>query len=138
MQNQVAFDVFSEDKLSGKHNFFGGDIIKVLLTNSEPSLSDTTTADIAEISSGNGYTSGGNTLSYSATRIGGVSKVIIDDYQIIASGGDIGPYRYFVFANDSANGALISFVDKGASVTLNNGSVDDLNFDGINGFLSEV
>jgi hypothetical protein len=140
MATQTNFEKFSEDKLSAKHNFFGGDVIKVMLTNTAPdSAADTVVADITEIASGNGYTAGGEIVSYTATRSGGTSKITATDMQISASGGSIGPFQFFVFYNfTSANGPLISTIDRGSAITLNDGDVENIDFDDVNGFFDET
>ena len=53
-------------------------------------------SDLTEISAGNGYTAGGIAATVAVVQPGGTYKLVLDDVIITASGGSIGPFRYFV------------------------------------------
>lgn len=126
MASQTYFQQFYEDLANKVHDLFGtNDTIKVVLTNTAPNASTgATLSDITQISSGNGYTTGGEDLQNDGTRSGGTVTVTGVDITWTASGGTIGPFRYAVAYNDTPTSPadpLISYVDYGSSITLNAG-----------------
>lgn len=130
------FYCLSADLANGKHNW-ASDTIKLKLTNTEPSLSNTTAANITELSGGNGYPANGLVLTVvSSTQVNGLYKLIIADYTLTAT-GTIGPWRYAVLCNVSApTNPLIGWYDYGSSVTLSTGEGFLFDFDGSNGVIS--
>ena len=129
------FDSFVEALAEKVHNL-GADTLKVMLTNSAPSASNTVKANITEISAGNGYTAGGTqaTISSSA-QTSGTYKLVLADVVFTASGA-VGPFRYAVLYNDTAtNDELIAYADYGSSVSLANGETFTVDFDAVNGAL---
>jgi hypothetical protein len=131
------FNTFVADIANKFHNL-GADTLKVGLTNSAPSATNTFySSDITEISSGNGYTAGGNTPSItSSSQSSGTYKLILADTTFTASGGSIGPFRYVVLYNDTATTHdLIGWWDYGSALTLNDGDTFTVDFDGTNGVL---
>ena len=113
------------------HNF-GSDTLKVALTNSAPSQSNTVLANITEIS----YTNcSARTLTVSSSaQSSGTYKLVVSDLVLTASGGSVGPFRYAVIYNDTAtNDELIGYYDYGSSITLADGETLTLDFDGSNG-----
>lgn len=138
----TKFQDFAEQVLKAKHDF-SSHTFKAVLTNTAPNVANTVLADITQISTGGGYTSGaggGVTLSSVVlSETGGVAKVTIADNVITASGGSIGPFRYVVLYNDSATSpadALIGYLDYGSAITLADGESLTLDFDGTNGVLT--
>lgn len=102
---------------------FGTDVLKLALTNTAPNVAThTALADITEIGAGNGYTAGGATVTVdSAGQTAGTFELAVTtDVTWTASGGAIGPFRYVVFYSSTAD-KLISYWDRGASLTLNDG-----------------
>jgi len=129
------FNSFVEALAEGYHNL-GSDVLKVMLSNTLPLATDLDTADIIEISAGNGYATGGLTLSnVSSTQTAGVYKLICADATLSAFGGDIGPFRYAVLYN-SDNDLLIGWADYGSNLTLNNGYSFVLDFNQTNGIIN--
>lgn len=61
------FNSFVEALAEKTHNL-GADTLKVALTNSAPSATNTVLADITQISAGNGYTTGGTQATQSCRR----------------------------------------------------------------------
>jgi len=130
------FNVFVEDLAEKVHNL-GSDTLKILLTNTAPVATNTVKANLTEISAGNGYSAGGPTVTVSSSaQTSGTYKLVIDDVTITASGGSIGPFRYFVLYNDtSTSDSLVGFWDYGSSVTLANGESITADFSASNGAL---
>ena len=118
------------------HNL-GSDTLKVALTNSAPSQSNTVLANITEIS----YTNcSARTLTVSSSaQSSGTYKLVVSDLVLTASGGSVGPFRYAVVYNDTAtNDELIGYYDYGSSITLADGETLTLDFDGANGVFTLV
>jgi hypothetical protein len=135
MPTLIKFYSFVEAIHEKKHNL-GSDTLKVLLTNTAPSLSNTQKSDISgELSTANGYTSGGATVPVtSSAQSSGLYTLIATDVTFTASGGSIGPFRYAVFYNDTAtNDELIGYIDYGYSVTVASGQTLTLDFDAVSG-----
>jgi hypothetical protein len=131
------FNSFVEALAEKAHNL-GADTLKVALTNSAPSATNTVLANITQISAANGYTAGGTqaTISSSA-QSSGTYKLVLSDVVFTASGGSIGPFRYAVLYNDTAtNDELIGWYDYGSAVTVNDGETLTVDFDPTNGVLT--
>jgi hypothetical protein len=99
-------------------------------TNSAPTTgTNTVKADITEISAGNGYTAGGNTLgtvTWAETGAGtGIWQFTSADSVWTASGGSIGPFRYVVLYDDTPTSPadpLVGLLDYGSNVTVTTGN----------------
>ncbi len=103
---------------------FSSDVIKCALTNTVPNSStNTLLANITQISAGNGYTTGGATVTITgSSQTGGTYTLAIDDVVFTASGGSIATFQYAVFYNDTMTGdPLIGWIDYGATVTVADG-----------------
>lgn len=136
----TTVDDFSEQLGKAVHNF-ASHTIKVALSNTAPSASNTILSDITQISSGGGYTAGAgggyalDSLTYSETS--GVATLTATDETIVATGASVGPFRYLVFYNDSATSpadALIGWLDYGSALTLADGESLLIDF-GASGFV---
>jgi hypothetical protein len=135
MATLTKFYSFVEAIHEKKHNL-GSDTLKVLLTNTAPSLSNTQKSDISgELSTASGYTAGGATITVtSSAQSSGLYTLIASDVTWTASGGSIGPFRYAVIYNDTAtNDELIGYIDYGYSVTVASGQTFTLDFDATSG-----
>ncbi len=135
MATLTKFYSFVEAVHEKVHNL-GSDTLKVLLTNTAPSLSNTVKADISgELSTANGYTAGGATITVtSSAQSSGLYTLIASDVTWTASGGSIGPFRYAVIYNDTAsNDELIGYIDYGYSVTVSSGQTFTIDFDQTSG-----
>jgi hypothetical protein len=129
MANFNKFNVFVEALAEKTHNL-QADTLKVYLSNQFPIASTHTTYNgtaggtaPAEIAAVNGYVAGGNVATLvSSSQAAGVYRLILSDPAIwTATGGSIGPFRYFVLWNSTAaTNDLIGWWDYGSSVTLNN------------------
>jgi hypothetical protein len=124
------FDSFIADFSKKVHDLENDDFI-LYLTNATPSASaDVVKADLAEISTGNGY-SGPLALTKSYNAATGTVTLSLTDATITASGGNIGPYRYAVLANDTTTGdRLVGYWDRGSEHTILDGGSVDLDFSG--------
>lgn len=132
------FNSFSEAVAEKVHNL-GSDTLKFMLTNSAPSATNTVKADIAEISAGNGYTTGGTqAVQSSSSQTAGTYKLVLADVVFTASGGTIGPFKYAVLYNDTAsNDELIGWYEyPSAAITLNNGEQFTVDCDPTTGVLT--
>lgn len=131
----MKFNSFVEALAEKVHNL-GSDTLKVALTNSAPSASNTVLADITQISNGNGYTTGGTAATTSSSsQTSGTYKLVLADVVFTAS-GSMGPFRYAVLYNDTAaSDELIGYWDYGSSITLASGETFTVDFDPTNGVL---
>lgn len=133
------FNAFVENLAEKVHNL-GSDTLKVMLTNSAPTSSNSVRADLTEISSGNGYTSGGTAASISSSaQTSGTYKLVLADVVFTASGGSIGPFRYAVLYNDTPTSPadpLIGWWDYGSSITLADTETFTVDFSADNGVLT--
>lgn len=139
MATYNKFQAFVEHVAEKVHNL-GADTLKVMLTNSAPVATNSVKADLTEISAGNGYTAGGNTVTISSSaQTSGTYKLVLADTTFTASGGSIGPFRYAVLYNDTPTSPadpLIGWYDYGSAVTLASGETLTVDFDGTNGVLT--
>ena len=134
MATYTKFNSFVEALAEKTHNL-GSDTLKVALTNSAPSASNTVLANITEIS----YTNlSSRTLTVSSSaQTSGTYKLVLADLLLTSSGGSTGPFRYVVIYNDTAtNDELIAYYDYGSSLTLANLESLNLDFDGSAGVLT--
>jgi hypothetical protein len=121
----VKYNSFNSNLGLGVFNL-NTDTLKVALTNTTPNAAThTVLADITEISAGNGYTAGGDDAQNAYSESGGIGTLTGVDITYVASGGNIGPFRYAVLYDDTPTSPadpLIAYYDHGASITLVNGS----------------
>lgn len=111
------FDDFSEQLVRGVHDF-DANVFKVVLANSAPSASDTQLSQITtQLSTGGGYTSGGEATTISITVSGATTTVSGTEIVWTGTGAGFGPFRYAVLYNDSTTSptdALIAWFDYGS------------------------
>lgn len=130
------FNSFAEAIGRKVHNL-NADTLKVALTNTAPSASNTQLSDITQISNGNGYTTGGTAAASNAySQTSGTGKLTANDVVFTAT-GSMGPFRYAVLYNDTAtNDELIGWWDYGSSITLASGETFTVDFDATTGILT--
>lgn len=132
------FNGFVENLAEGVFDL-QNDTLKIVLTDTLPDAGDSVLADLTEIAGGNGYTTGGVAATVSSSgQSGGTYKLVLDDLTITASGGPIGPLRYFVLIDDTPTSPadpLIGWWDYGSSITLADGESITVDFDGTDGVL---
>jgi hypothetical protein len=134
------FNCFVEDLAEKAHNL-GADTLKVALTNTAPTASQTTwnVTDHPAPAAANGYTAGGNTPSItSSAQTSGTYKLVLADTTFTASGGSIGPFRYAILYNSTASAKPIGWYDYGSSITLLTGESLLVDFDASAGVLTLV
>lgn len=131
----AAFNKFNDfvEQLGLKQHELNADPLFVYLTNEAPIATDTTRADIADLSTANGYTAGGkDTLNTASESPAGTLAVVATDMVWTASGGTIGPFRYSVLYNQVggllSTNKLIGWWDYGSSITLNDGETFTVDF----------
>lgn len=106
--------------------------IKAALTNTAPSQgSNTVLADITQIASSGGYTTGGLALTVTWTETGSGTGIwtfnVSANPAWTASGGSIATHRYMVVYDDTSTSpapidALIGYVDRGSSDIISSGN----------------
>lgn len=118
MASYNKFENFVEDLAEGIHDL-SADTIVIYLSNAAPSASgDAVKADLAEISTGNGYTGVQDTQNTGA-ETGGTYTLTGTKVVITADGGTVGPFQYVVLANDTPAGdPLIGWWNYGSALTL--------------------
>ena len=137
MASFTKFNGFVEALAEKKHNL-ESDVLKVALTNTVPSATDTVFDPVTlhpHPVAQDGYapqTPGHVTSAQS----GGVYKLFLGGVTFTAE-GNIGPFRYAILYNDTAtNDELIAFYDYGSSVILLDGESFSVTFDAANGVLT--
>lgn len=134
----AKFTFFHEfgKKLGEKQIDLANDEFGWILTNNAPNAAtDEDAGDITEISAGNGYSSGGETLansSWAESSAGSGEWVFSGDSTVFeASGGSIGPFRYAVLVDRTATGdPVVGFIDYGSSITITSGNTFSINVTG--------
>lgn len=128
MATYTKYNQFVEDLTNKVHDLFGtagsgADTCKVILSNAAPNAAThAVRADVTELSTANGYTSGGSSIANVGTRSTGTFTLAATDVVFTASGGTIGPFRYAIIYNDTPTSPadpLIAYYDYGSSITLN-------------------
>jgi hypothetical protein len=133
MATYTKFQAYVEHVSEGVHNL-GADTLKILLSNDAPSASaDAVKADLtSELGTAGGYTSGGSTVTISASsQTTGTYSLVGTDLVFTASGASIGPFRYAVLYNDTPTSPadpLIAYWDYGSSITLADGETFTVDF----------
>lgn len=125
----VRFNQFSEDLAEGVHDL-NADTLRIYLSNTTPDVAaDAVKADLAEISTGNGYT-GAVDIQNATSRSGAVTSVTGVDVVVTATGA-VGPFRYVPLYNDTPTtpaDPLIGYWDYGAAITLASGETFTTDF----------
>lgn len=121
MASFVKFHDFARAMANKEHDL-ENDTLAIYLTNATPSASgDAVKADLAEISTGNGY-SGPIDITNTEASTGGTTTITGSKVTITASGGSIGPFQAVVLCNlTHASAALIGYWDIGSAVTIVDG-----------------
>jgi hypothetical protein len=132
------------DLASGVHQLQTGTshVLKIALTNTAPNVAThAVRADMTELATANGYTSGGISVgTLTGAQTSGTFKLVGGTDPVwTASGGTIGPFRYAVLYNDTPTSPadpLIGYWDSGSSVTLNSGDTFTADIDQTNGLFT--
>lgn len=117
----TRFEKYSEHLATAVHNF-STHTLKISASNTTPNFATMTVkADFTELSTANGYTTGGTSVSVGLSRTGGVTSITGTDVVWTASGGPVGPFRYVYLWNDTPTSPadpLIGSWDYAAAITL--------------------
>ena len=109
------------------------DTLKLELSNTAPVATNSVYSDISanELANGNGYTTGGASLTtVTYTNSTGTSTLYADNVVFTAT-GSMGPFRYAtVYDSTNASKPLIGWWDYGTSITLNSGETFTVSFSG--------
>lgn len=138
---------FVEHKNHGVHNFSSNQLV-VALSNTAPGSESTPPtgstaacilANVTQVSYTNCSTR--NITTASSAQTSGTYKLTLTDLTLTASGGSVGPFRYVYIYNDTPTSPadpLIGYYDYGSSITLASGETLLIDFDGTNGFMTDV
>lgn len=135
MASYQKFNSFVEAVAEKVHNL-GSDTLMVALcaAANAPVAGNSVLANLTQISYAN--LSSRVLTQVSSGQSAGLYKLVLNDLSLSASGGAVATFRYVVIYNDTAAGKeLIAFYDYGTDVTLQNGDIFILDFDGTNGVL---
>lgn len=121
MATYQHFDVFAQD-LAHKVHDLSNDTLKVALVSSgnppektDAVLSDLITTDMSNIQN-DAFTIA------SSGEVDGVYTLDLENLQLEANGGSVGPFRYVAVYNDSSpNGSLICWFDFEEDITIPDG-----------------
>lgn len=120
MPTPTVFNSFTEAVAEKVHNL-GTDTLKVALTNTAPSASNTVLANITQIAGTGGYAPV-TAVQSGSSQSGGVYSLALGAVTFTASGADFASFRYVVLYNDTAtNDELIAWYDRGISYALPDG-----------------
>jgi hypothetical protein len=123
------FQQFVQDLAEKVHNL-STDQVEVYLSNAAPSAAaDAVKADLAEISTGNGYTGPQDTQNTGAEASGTYTLTGIK--VVITASGAVGPFQYVVLQNTTPTSPLdplIGWWDYGSPLTLQNGETFSIKF----------
>ena len=123
------FQQFVEDLGLGVHNLNTG-TLNVYLSNAAPSAAaDAVKTDLAEISTGNGYTGPVDTQNTFAES--GGTATLTGTKVVITATGAVGPFQYVALYNDTPTSPadpLIGWWDYGSALTLQNGETFSIKF----------
>jgi len=114
------------------------DQIKVALTNTAPTATDSVYADIISPIAGTNLDGATpfNVTTTSFLQTSGTAKLILEDLTLTAT-GEVGPFQYIVLYSDTAtNDELIGFYDYGSAVTLQENDTYRIDFDASAGALT--
>lgn len=104
----------------------------VIVTDTPAPTTDSVIADVTQIAGSNGYTTGGENITFNSTRTGGTVTATGTDVVWTASGGNLGASttgRYVVVYDDtSAADDLWCYWDYGSTFTVATGETLTLDF----------
>lgn len=143
MASFVKYEQFVADLCSGVHQFQTGTshVLKVALTNSAPNAAThAVRADITELSTANGYTSGGISVgTITGAETSGTFKCSGGTDPVWTASGAGFTARYAVLYNDTPTSPadpLIGYWDYGSSFTLAAGEPFTVDLDQTNGLFT--
>ena len=121
MATYMKFEDFIEQVFSGLHDFTLSGVIDIYLSNTTPdAAADVTKSDLAEISTGNGYTGPEDTQATMA-QVTGTVTVTGTKVTFTATAGGIAQFRYIVLFNNTSPENLMAWWDYGVALDLAEG-----------------
>lgn len=119
---------------------FAADSLSFMLTNSAPTYSSNSVyTDISgtEIANGNGYSTGGLSITTTSwTQTSGTAKLLLAaSSAVLTATGTVGPFRYAVLYDTAGSKYLIGGFDYGSSITMASGDTFAVTTDQTNGVL---
>jgi hypothetical protein len=104
----------------------------VIHTDAPTVATDDELADLTQIAGSNGYTTGGEDITFNSTRSGGTVTATATDVVWTASGGNLGASttgRYFSIYDDTSTGDILwCSYDYGSTFTVATGETMTLDF----------
>jgi len=134
MATFTKYETFIENLANKLIDAFGTtDTWKAVIHTDAPTVAtDNAVSDLTQISGANGYTTGGDNITYNSTRSGGTLTATATDVVWTASGGNLGNSttgRYFsIYDDTSAADNLLCSYDYGATFTVATGETMTLDF----------
>lgn len=119
------FDSYVEYAATAKIDW-DSDTFKVMLTDTQPLVTNTIKANITEIAAGNGYTAGGGTTTITTSSLNGTLTVQGTEVVFTATGGAIAQFQWAVLYDDSVATPvkpLIAWFEYPTKVNLQNGEI---------------
>jgi hypothetical protein len=96
-----------------------------IATDAPDAAADDELADVTQIAGNNGYTTGGDNITFNSTRTGGTITATAADHTWTASGGNLGSSttgRYIIVHDDTAiTDILLAYWDYGSTFTVATG-----------------
>jgi hypothetical protein len=135
MASYVKYEPFIERFANMVIDAFGTThVYKVVIHTDAPTVAtDDDVADLTQIGNSNGYTTGGEDITFNSTRSGAIVTATATDVVWTASGGSpLGNSttgRYFSYYDDThASDALVAYWDYGSTFTVASGETMTLDF----------
>src|SRR6185369_17509024 len=134
MATFTKYETFIENLANKLIDAFGTtDTWKVVIHTDAPTVAtDNGVGDLTQIGGSNGYTTGGENITYNSTRSGGTVTATAVDVVWTASGGNLGASttgRYFSIYDDTSTGNwAICYYDYGSTFTVATGETMTLDF----------
>jgi hypothetical protein len=134
MATYVKYETFAEHFCNKQIDYFGTtDTWRAIIHTDAPTVAtDDDLTDFTQISGSNGYTTGGDDITFNATRSGGTVTSTATDVVWTASGGNLGSSttgRYFTIYDDTSTGNYASHsYDYGSTFTVATGETMTLDF----------
>lgn len=139
MATYVKYEVFVENLIEKVHDFTNttGDVFKIALTNTTPNAAThAVRADITELTTTGGYTSGGNTTTMTTSRTGGTAKATGTDPTAWTGSGAGFTFSHAVLYDDTPAAPadpLIAYWAYGSSQLVAVGETLTVDLDATNG-----
>lgn len=134
MATYTKYETYVENLSNKLIDAFGTtDTWKVIIHTDAPVVAtDNVVGDLTQISGNNGYTTGGENITYNSTRSGGTVTSTATDVVWTASGGNLGSSttgRYFTIYDDtSTSDNVMCSYDYGSTFTVATGETMTLDF----------